>query len=129
MCKNQYTATRMVGYDCDVTNAATGEEETTLTLSASDGDIIGFSVAENYSRTVLAKMLISISLGNNKPLLNVPLTQLLPDGERQMWPLNERITAGSKPVVKLVIRDNTTDVNNPVVLIGHHEVVNSSCKK
>lgn len=128
MCAQKYDVWRMVGKDLNTQAAALGELETTLQLNANDGDVVGFSVCENYSRTVLSKLLITIEVDGAKPMVNVPLTQLLPDGERFMWPLKEKIQRGTKPVVKLNHRDNTTAVANPVVLICHHAPLDSCAK-
>lgn len=118
----------MVGVDLDVINAGLGDKETPINPNANDGDIVGFSVAENYSRTVLAKTLLTIeSDQKDKPLITVPLTQLLPDGERQMWPLVEPIRKGTKIKAILTCRDNTMATANPVVLILHHNPI-ENCK-
>jgi hypothetical protein len=128
MCKQNYKAWRMVGVDLAVINAGVGDSPTNITPNANDGDIAGFSVAENYSRTILAKTLLTIETDQKeKPLINVPLTQLLPDGERQMWPLMEVITRGTKIKAILTCRDNTMASANPVVLVLHHNPI-ENCK-
>lgn len=126
MCKeNQPPAWRLVGRDIDVVAAALGDKETTPQLDANDGDVIGISVGENYSRTILGKTLITIEVDGLKPVTNLPLTQLLPDGERHYWPV--KIAAGLKPKIKLTCRDNTMVAANPIVLITHHAKL-ASCK-
>lgn len=129
MCAQNYNVWRMVGKDLNTLNGALGDLETTPIINSNDGDVIGLSVAENYSRIVLASLLLTIEVDGAKPLVNVPLTQLLPDGERFMWPLKEKILKGSKPKITLTHRNNTTAAANPVVLICHHAPLNDCVTK
>jgi hypothetical protein len=118
MCK--YDAWRIVGKDINVTDGA-GEDESSPNVEKNDGDLIGISVAENYARVDLSQCLLTVEgSGIDRPIKDVPVTQFLPDGERQMWPFLTPIPAGTKLTVKLVSRSANTLAVNPIVLIFHH---------
>lgn len=126
MCMQTYDVWRMVGKDVSVT-AGAGEVETSdFSLNANDGDVVGISAAENYARVDLAKCLLTIEVAGVAIMKGVPITQLLPDGERHMWPV--RIEKGSKLLVKLESRSANTVVATPITLIFHHETP-ANCRR
>jgi hypothetical protein len=118
MCTQKYDVWRMVGKDIDVT-AGIGEKETPFQLDSNDGDVIGISAAENYERVDLAKCLLTLEVNGDKPATSVPITQLLPDVQGQMWPYE--IKAGLKVKAKIVSRSANTLVAVPITLIFHHK--------
>lgn len=121
-----YDVWRMVGKDVDV-SAGVGEVETPdFSLNANDGDVVGISAAENYARVDLAQCLLTMEVDGVAILRAVPITQLLPDGERHMWPV--RIAKGTKPKVKLESRSANTIVAVPITLIFHHETP-ANCRR
>lgn len=111
---------RIKGHDVAITDAA-GSASDTIDLVASDGDVIGISVAENYARVDMGKIKVSIDDTNNaKPLIEVPLTQLLPDGERQFYPLAKPLP---KQVLDITIKSTSANslAANPITLIFHYD--------
>ncbi len=122
-CK-EYLGKQLVGKDMDVI-AVVGDKETNISLENNLGDVVGLSIGETYARTDLGQVNLSLRLDGKSSefLTNVPLTQFIPDGERQMWPCH--IDKGSKIIAKLTIRVAGLVVAKPIPLIFHHN--NKSC--
>lgn len=118
MCKEKYDAWRLVGHDIDVTTGAGTAETAEFTVEENNGDVIGISVAENYARVDMAKCLLSMDVNQVRKLKNVPLTQFLPDGATEMWPVD--IRRGSKIKVSLKSLSANTSANTPITLIFHY---------
>jgi len=118
MCKSNYEADRLVSKDLTVL-AAPGDAETQTTIDQYYGNIIGISIGETYPRTELGKVNLTLKYGSEEVIINTPLTQFLPDGERQMWPLRDEPVANQTLTAKLSIRTNTLSVNTPIPLILH----------
>ncbi len=118
MCK--YKGNLMVGKDMDVITVA-GDKETDLALESNYGPVVGISIGETYARTDLGQVNLTLKVtGKSSEIVtNVPLTQFIPDGERQMWPCN--IDAGAKLTGKLTIRVAGLLVAKPIPLIFHHD--------
>lgn len=121
MCElGKYKGNLLVGKDMDVI-AVAGDKETDLDLQANDGPVVGISIGESYSRTDLGQVNLTLRVvGKSSDILtNVPLTQFLPDGDRQMWPCS--IDKGTKVKAKLTIRVAGLLVAKPIPLIFHHD--------
>jgi hypothetical protein len=102
MCSmNKYEAWKLVSKDMDVL-ALVGDKETIVTIDRSYGNIVGISIGESYTRPQLGQVNLTMTADSTERIVNTPLTQFLPDGERQMWPI--RIEAGTVVKVKLTIR-------------------------
>ena len=116
MCQSNYNAKMLIGKDMDVL-AALGDKETKVTLDTGYGDIVGISIGETYTRAELGQVNLSLKAGSRDILVNAPLSQFLPDGERQMWPLN--ISKGTEIKATLNINVATLLVAKPIPLIFH----------
>ncbi len=118
MCQSNYKAKMLIGQNMDVL-AAVGTKETRVTLDVGYGNILGISIGETYTRTELGQVTLSLKAGSKDILINAPLTQFLPDGDRQMWPLN--INKGTEIKAVLTINVATLLVAKPIPLIFHTE--------
>lgn len=123
MC--EYKGKLLVGKDMAVL-VAVGSVDTPVTLDKRYGNIIGISIGESYLRSQLGQVNLSLKASSRDIVINTPLTQFLPDGERQMWPCN--ISAGTDILATLTIRVAGLVVATPIPLIFHTDN-NDTCSK
>jgi hypothetical protein len=100
-----------------------GTLDTAYIPERSDGKIIGISVGKTKSAETMGHYLVSIEQGKEKPLVKVPASQLLPEGERHFYPVNLQDTGNITITTEkasgadgIVITDGTA-----VIIIFHFE--------
>ena len=116
---NKIEITRLKGYELN-TPAGVGAASTDLDVTKADGPAIGVAVAENYSRTDLAKLYLTLESSNNKRLVKVPLTVLLPDGERYYIPFPVAFGVGERITATIESKSANSAAATPVVLVFYH---------
>jgi hypothetical protein len=103
------------------TPAGVGVQTTQEKIVASDGPAIGISVGENYGRSDLGKMLLTVKAdGGNNQIYQIPLSAFLPDGERYYIPLPEPLLVGQSVDFTLESASAASDAANPVTIILYH---------
>jgi hypothetical protein len=112
MC--DYKAKFLVGRPMGV-QATVGVVSSDVKVDSNYGDILG----ETYDRASLGRINLSLKVDSTEKIVNVPLNQFLPDGERQMWPIN--IPAGTSMTATLGINVAGLDPARPIPLIFHTE--------
>jgi hypothetical protein len=122
-------AWRIIGKDCSIT-AGVGSSNTTYKSAKADGDIIGVAVAENYARVDISKIFITMEINgesNSKPFNRVPLSLLLPDGEKYFFPFEKPVAAGLE--INMIIESATANsvVATPIGLAFFHKNPNKKC--
>jgi hypothetical protein len=111
--------TRLKGYELN-TPAGVGAASTDIDVVKADGSAIGVAVAENYQRTDLAQMYLTLESSNNKRLVKIPLTLLLPDGERYYTPLPVPFEVGERVNATIESKSANSAAANPIVLVFYH---------
>jgi hypothetical protein len=116
MC--DYKAKFLVGRPMGV-QATVGVVSSDVKVDSNYGDILGVSIGETYDRASLGRINLSLRVDSTEKIVNVPLNQFLPDGERHMWPIN--IPAGTNMTATLGINVAGLDPARPIPLIFHTE--------
>jgi hypothetical protein len=117
MC-NQYKAKQMIGQNMAVA-AIKGDVPFAVTLDSGYGNILGFSVGRSFTDQQLGQINLSLKAGSTDLLVNVPLTQLIPDASQRMWPCRKPITKGTQITGKLNINVVGLDATVPIPLVFH----------
>lgn len=122
---SDYKGKFLVGKPLNVL-AVVGTVETDVKVDTNYGKIIGISIGETYNRsTELGRINLTLKVDSTERIISCPLTQFLPDGERQMWPIE--INEGVNMTAKLEFNIAGLDPSRKIPLVFHTDG-GGSCK-
>lgn len=98
--------------------AGVGTATTDHVPQKSDGKVIGISCGETDTLQLLSHTLLSVDQGDKSPLVDVPMNNLLPVGNRAYFPI-ELENEGTVTFTVESLHAGTTTAKMPVVVLHY----------